>query len=183
LKLLIADKLPSAHVDLLRGIVEVEYAPDLTAESLTKRIPGIRILVVRGTRVDAATIERDSELELIVRAGAGTENIDLETASARGVYVTNCPDKNSAAVAELTLGLLLAVDRRIPAQTEALMKNVWDKEKYSKADGLKGKIFGVVGVGAVGSNKTSQRLRHVRNCLVTFTDRGRCSRIGRSPRL
>jgi D-3-phosphoglycerate dehydrogenase len=151
MKLLIADRLPPSHVDMLRKIVEdVEYVPDLTADSLPDHISGSRILVVRGTRVSSCTIERDVELELIVRAGAGTENIDLEAASARGVYVTNCPDKNSAAVAELTLGLLVAVDRRIPDQSIALKERRWDKEEYSKADGLKGKIFGVIGTGAIG---------------------------------
>ncbi|MGD0177418.1 MAG: hydroxyacid dehydrogenase [Candidatus Bathyarchaeia archaeon] len=149
--MLIADRLPRSHVDMLRNIVEeVEYAPDLTAESLPDHISGTRILVVRGTKVGSDTIEKDVELELIVRAGAGTENIDLDAASAHGVYVTNCPDKNSAAVAELTFGLLLAVDRRIPEQDMALRARKWDKSDYSKADGLKGKVFGVIGTGAIG---------------------------------
>lgn len=151
MKLLIADTLPPSHLELLQKLVEeVEYAPDLTAESLAGHIAGARILIVRGTKVGAGSIQRADQLELIVRAGAGTENIDLDAASAKGVYVTNCPDKNSAAVAELTLGLLLAVDRRIPKQMEALMENKWNKQEYSKADGLKGKVFGVVGTGAVG---------------------------------
>lgn len=151
MKLLIADRLPRSHVDMLRKIVdEVEYAPELAADSLTEHMSGARILVVRGTRVGSSTIERDVELELIVRAGAGTENIDLEAASGRGVYVTNCPDKNSAAVAELTLGLLIAVDRRIPDQSVGLKEGNWDKAEYSRADGLKGKVFGVIGTGAVG---------------------------------
>jgi D-3-phosphoglycerate dehydrogenase len=150
MKLLIADKLPLAHVEKLRKIVEVEYEPDLTADSLREHTAGANILVVRGTKVRADGIERADELELIVRAGAGTENIDLDAASARGVYVTNCPDKNSAAVAELTMGLLLAVDRRIPEQNMALRERKWDKTGFSKADGLKGKVFGVIGTGAVG---------------------------------
>jgi len=59
----------------------------------------------------AQAIETGEDLELIVRAGAGTENVDMAAASAKGVYVTNCPDKNAAAVAELTFGLLLAVEQ------------------------------------------------------------------------
>jgi D-3-phosphoglycerate dehydrogenase len=74
----------------------------------------------------------------------------MQAASARGIYVTNCPDKNSAAVAELTIGLLLAVDRRIPDQTTMLAEGKWNKASFSKADGLKGKTFGVVGTGAIG---------------------------------
>jgi D-3-phosphoglycerate dehydrogenase len=151
LKLLVADRLPRSHIEKLRSIVEeVDYVPDVTPESLPAHISGTRILVVRGTKVSSYTIEKDVELELIVRAGAGVENIDLDTASAHGVYVTNCPDKNSAAVAELTFGLLLAVDRRIPEQDLALRQGRWNKSEFSKADGLKGKFFGVIGTGAIG---------------------------------
>lgn len=150
MKALIADRLPDAHVGKLREIVDVEYAPNLTADSLRDHCVGVSILVVRGTRVRADVIEGADDLELIVRAGAGTENIDMQAASARGIYVTSCPDKNSAAVAELTMGLLLAVDRRIPEQSMALKERRWDKIGFSKSDGLKGKVFGVIGTGAIG---------------------------------
>ena len=129
---------------------EVEYDPDLTEESLVDRIRGAKILVVRGTKVRAQAVEAGEDLELIVRAGAGTENIDMAAASAKGVYVTNCPDKNAAAVAELTFGLLLAVDRKIPEQNVALHEGKWNKSVFQHADGLKGRVFGVVGVGSVG---------------------------------
>lgn len=151
MRLLIADKLPRDHVQTLRKIVEeVEYAPDLTAVTLADHISNANMLVVRGTKVHSDIIERADTLELIVRSGAGTENIDVQAASSRGIYVTNCPDKNSAAVAELTIGLLLAVDRRIPDQVASLADSRWDKTGFGKADGLKGKIFGVIGTGAIG---------------------------------
>jgi len=151
LKVLIADALPSAHVEKLRKIVgDVDYEPNLTDESLVERIPGTNVLVVRGTKVRAEAIAAQDQLELIVRAGAGTENIDLVAASNKGVYVTNCPDKNAAAVAELTMGLLISVDRRIPEQNTALTERKWQKELFQEAGGLKGKTFGVVGVGSVG---------------------------------
>jgi D-3-phosphoglycerate dehydrogenase len=151
MRLLIADKLPHEHVEMLRKIMEeVEYEPDLTSVTLADHISDINVLVVRGTEVHSNVIERADALELIVRAGAGTENIDMQAASARGIYVTSCPDKNSAAVSELTIGLLLAVDRRIPDQTAMLAEGKWDKASFGKADGLKGKIFGVIGTGAIG---------------------------------
>ena len=151
MRLLIADKLPREHIQTLQKIVEeVEYAPDLTAVTLADHMSNINVLIVRGTRVHSNVIKRANALELIVRSGAGTENIDMQAASARGIYVTNCPDKNSAAVAELTLGLLLAVDRRIPDQAASLADCRWDKTGFGKADGLKGKVFGVIGTGAVG---------------------------------
>jgi len=151
MRLLIADKLPQDHVGLLHKIVgEVEYAPELTEITLADHIPNVNILVVRGTKVRSNVIERADGLELIVRSGAGFENIDLEAASNRGIYITNCPDKNSAAVAELTIGLLLALDRRIPDQTSSLAVGRWDKAMFGKADGLKGKMLGVIGTGAIG---------------------------------
>ncbi|HUK26860.1 MAG TPA: hydroxyacid dehydrogenase [Candidatus Acidoferrales bacterium] len=151
MRVLIADKLPPEHVQTLRGIVEkVEYNPDLTEITLADHIPSVNVLVVRGTKVRSNVIDQADALEVIVRSGAGFENIDLEAASSRGIYVTNCPDKNSAAVAELTMGLLLAVDRRIPVQTSLLAAKKWDKATFGKADGLKGKVFGVIGTGAIG---------------------------------
>ena len=151
MRLLIVDKLPDANVWKLRDIVdEVDYRPDVSADDLSEHTRGANILLVRGTKVSADVIAKADKLELIVRSGSGTENIDLEAASARGIYVTNCPDKNTVAVAELTMGLLIALDRRIPDQAMALREGVWNKEGFAKADGLKGKVFGVVGVGAVG---------------------------------
>jgi len=151
MRLLIADRLPEAHVQRLKEIIhEVDYEPGLTGDTLIERVARANILVVRSTEVGAGTLEKAKDLELIVRAGAGTENIDLEAASTRGIYVANCPYKNAAAVAELTLGLLLAVDRRIPEQSFALFEEEWDKAGFSRADGLKGKTFGVIGTGAVG---------------------------------
>jgi D-3-phosphoglycerate dehydrogenase len=151
MKLLIADRLPPMQVEKIRGVAkDLQYEPELTAETLGAHMPGVNILVVRGTKVTRGALEKADALELIVRSGAGTENIDLEAASARGIYVTNCPEKNSAAVAELTMGLLLAVDRRVPEQDKALKERKWDKAKFAKAEGLKGKCLGVVGIGAVG---------------------------------
>jgi D-3-phosphoglycerate dehydrogenase len=151
LKVLIADILPQVHVHTLRKICgDVDYEPSLTDKSLVGRIPGVNVLVVRGTKVRAEAIAAADSLQLIVRAGAGTENIDLAEASAKGIYVTNCPDKNAAAVAELTFGLLVAVDRRIPQQNAALAQRKWQKDMFQNADGLKGKTFGVVGVGSIG---------------------------------
>ena len=89
-------------------------------------------------------------LALVVRAGAGYNTIDVAAASARGIYVSNCPGRNAVAVAELTLGLILALDRRIPDNVAALRAGTWDKKTFSKAAGLKGKTLGLLGFGAIG---------------------------------
>ncbi len=109
------------------------------------------VLIVRSTKVVAATIENGKSLELIIRAGAGVNTIDLDTASAMGVYVANCPGKNNDAVAELALGLMIAADRRIVDATGQLRSGQWNKKEFSKASGLKGRTLGIVGMGAIGT--------------------------------
>src|SRR6185436_15902352 len=110
---------------------------------------GADVLVVRGTKVPQAALEA-GRLSLVVRAGAGYNTIDVKTASARGIYVANCPGKNSIAVAELAFGLMLALDRRIPSGTSDLKEGRWNKKEYSKARGLFGRTLGLIGVGSIG---------------------------------
>jgi D-3-phosphoglycerate dehydrogenase len=151
MRLLIADKLHPRAIDELRALpLEVEYAPDLTAEKLETRIRGYGILVVRSTPVTAKAIEAAPELNLVVRAGAQVATIDVRTASRRGVYVANCPGKNAAAVAELVYGLMIAIDRRIIDGTTSLRAGKWQRAEYGKAEGLWGKTLGVAGLGAIG---------------------------------
>lgn len=129
---------------------ECEADPTLTADDLPGRIGGVEVLVVRSTRVTAAAIEAAHDLELIVRAGAGTNTIDVDAASEVGIYVTNVPGRNAIAVAELTIGLLLAIDRRIADNVADLRSGAWNKSEYAKADGLFGKRLGIVGLGDIG---------------------------------
>ncbi len=124
--------------------------PSMSADHLSKRIPGFDVLVVRSTRVTASTIASADALELIVRAGAGTNTIDTEAAAHVGIYVANVPGRNAIAVAELTMGLLLAIDRRIADGVADLRAGRWDKTRYGQADGLLGKTMGIVGLGRVG---------------------------------
>jgi hypothetical protein len=97
-----------------------------------------------------ATTLAAGRLGLVVRAGAGYDTIDVPAASARGIYVSNCPGKNSVAVAELTFALLLALDRRIPANAADLQAGRWNKAEYGKARGLFGRTLGLVGLGRIG---------------------------------
>ncbi len=129
---------------------DVVLNPDLSAETLPEAVPGIEILIVRSTQVTAATIEAGRSLSLIIRAGAGVNTIDLKTASAKGVYVANCPGKNTDAVAELAIGLLIAADRRIPDALADLRAGQWRKKEYGKARGLKNRTLGIVGLGNIG---------------------------------
>lgn len=153
MRILIADKLASTGVDALRAagldvLEEPKAKGDALLEVLVEHRP--QVLVVRSTKVPEAAISATQALELIVRAGAGFDNIDVDAASARGIFVANCPGKNAAAVAELTLGLILAADRAIPDNVIDARNGVWNKAKYGKARGLKGRTLGVVGLGNIG---------------------------------
>jgi D-3-phosphoglycerate dehydrogenase len=108
------------------------------------------ILVVRSTKVTAAVFEKAPALQLVIRAGAGVNTIDLAAASAHAVRVANCPGTNAAAVAELTMGLLVALDRRIPDNVIDLRRGRWNKKGYSTARGLAGTTLGVIGTGSIG---------------------------------
>jgi D-3-phosphoglycerate dehydrogenase len=158
MKVLIADKFPEGgRAALAQAGVEVVYDPALTDAALTAavRATGAEVLVVRSTKVPAATLAA-GRLSLVVRAGAGFDTIDVQAASARGIYVSNCPGKNSVAVAELTFALLLALDRRIPANAADLKAGRWNKTEYSKARGLFGRTLGLVGLGRIGQEVLSR---------------------------
>ncbi len=153
MKVLIADKFEKVGVDGLKELgCEVVAKPEVKAENL----PGLmrevdpNILIVRGKKVSAETLEAGTALSLVIRAGAGIDTIDVATASSLGVFVSNCPGKNAVAVAELVMGLLLSCDRRIPDQTADLRQGVWNKGEYSKARGLYGRRLGIVGLGQIG---------------------------------
>jgi D-3-phosphoglycerate dehydrogenase / 2-oxoglutarate reductase len=138
--------------------LELVHRPGLKDEALRAAVSEADpdILIVRGTKVPAAAIEAGRSLGLIVRAGAGYNTIDVAAASARGVYVANCPGKNAAAVAELAFGLILALDRQIPDNVADLRAGRWNKKKYSEARGLKGRTLGLIGLGGIGKEMVAR---------------------------
>jgi D-3-phosphoglycerate dehydrogenase len=151
MKILIADKFSENHLDRLQQLgCDVTYKPAAKAEELVKLIAPFQVLVVRSKKVSADAIKAGDQLAVIVRAGAGVNTIDVKAASARGVYVTNCPGKNSVAVAELVFALILGLDRRLADNVAALRAHQWNKKEFSKADGVFGKTLGIVGVGQIG---------------------------------
>lgn len=151
MRVLVADKIsPQSLVDLQDLGLIVDYQPELKAEAIADVASDANVIVVRSTKVLAAVIEAAPQLSLIIRAGAGVNTIDLEAASRRGVYVANCPGKNTAAVAELAIGLLIAADRRIVDASLALRDGKWKKKEFGAAHGLNGRALGVLGYGAIG---------------------------------
>lgn len=151
MKVLFADAVDESRLGgLLADGHECVVEPSLSSDELVARVPGFDVLVVRSTKVTPAAIAAATTLSLIVRAGAGTDNIATDDAAANGIYVSNVPGRNATAVAELTMGLLLAVDRRIADGAADLRNDQWNKKEYSKADGVYGKTMAIVGLGSIG---------------------------------
>lgn len=153
MKVLIADKLAASCIHALENAgFEVVNEPKLKGDTLLEALitHAPQVLIVRSTKVPAEAIEANAALELIVRAGAGYDNVDVQTASAKGVFVANCPGKNAAAVAELTIGLLLSLDRSIPDNVLDVREGRWNKALYGEAKGVKGRTLGIIGLGNIG---------------------------------
>jgi D-3-phosphoglycerate dehydrogenase len=152
MKVLVADTFEASGIDGLKAAgCEVVYQPDVSGDSLIEALRTTRaaVLIVRSTQVTAPMLDAGA-LSLIVRAGAGVNTIDVAGASTRGIYVSNCPGRNAVAVAELAMGLILAIDRRIPDNVADLRAGAWNKREYSKARGLYGRTLGLLGFGSIG---------------------------------
>ncbi|MDQ1591322.1 MAG: D-3-phosphoglycerate dehydrogenase / 2-oxoglutarate reductase [Pyrinomonadaceae bacterium] len=152
MRVLIADKFEQSGRDGLEAAgCDYSYQPDVKDDTLVEAIRAYApdALVVRSTKVSEAMLDAGA-LKLVVRAGAGYNTIDVAAASRRGIYVSNCPGKNSIAVAELAFALILALDRRVADNVISLRQGQWNKKEFSKARGLYGRTLGLVGTGQIG---------------------------------
>ncbi len=153
MKILIADKFEAAGIDELKSIADdVVCEPALKEAALTQRIAEYdpTVIIVRSTEVQPEQLDAGKQLKLIIRAGSGYNTIDTAGAKERGIKVSNCPGMNAVAVAELVIGQMIAMDRRIGDNLIDLRAHKWNKKLYSKARGLKGRTLGIVGAGAIG---------------------------------
>ncbi|GIK17615.1 MAG: hypothetical protein BroJett003_25790 [Planctomycetota bacterium] len=153
MKVLIADALEKAGIGGLKACgCEVIERPGLKDAALLAALKETQcdVLVVRSTKVTGEMLRGAPALKLVVRAGSGIDTIDVDAATEVGVRVCNCPGMNAVAVAELTIGLMIALDRQIVDETDDLRHGIWKKKEYSKARGLKGRTLGIVGMGRIG---------------------------------
>lgn len=151
MKILIADKFQEAYLGELKSLGhEITLNPDIKANELPNIIKGYNVLIVRSKEVTKAIIAAADALTLIIRAGAGFNTIDVDAATKKGIHVCNTPGKNSIAVAELAFGLMLSIDRKIPDNVLDLRNSLWNKKKYSVAEGIYGKTLGIFGIGEIG---------------------------------
>jgi D-3-phosphoglycerate dehydrogenase len=130
---------------------DADFQPHLSGEALAEAVAAsaAEVLIVRSTQVPAEAMGGGS-LRLIIRAGAGTNTIDVEAASERGILVSNCPGRNAIAVAELAFGLMLAADRSIAQGQIDLREGRWNKKAHSGGRGLFGSTLGLIGLGQIG---------------------------------
>ena len=114
-------------------------------------------IIRSGTKITPDLLKDASRLQVIGRAGVGVDNVDLETATRKGILVINAPDGNTISTAEHTCAMMLALARRIPQANASLAGGAWDRKAFTGAE-LEGKTLGVVGVGKIG-REVAQRMR------------------------
>jgi D-3-phosphoglycerate dehydrogenase len=150
-KIVVADDLPASALELLRGRGwEVDARTGRAPDQLSHDLTDADALVVRSaTRVTGAIIEAAPRLRAIARAGTGVDNVDVAAASGRGIVVMNAPGANSVSVAELAMGLILALARHIPAADAAMKQGRWEKKKFLGEE-VRGKTLGLIGLGRIG---------------------------------
>jgi D-3-phosphoglycerate dehydrogenase len=155
---LITENITGSPIEALKRAYQVSFQPDLWKDpaALLAAASGVRALIVRNqTRVTAEVVEAAGRLEIIARAGVGLDNVDVQAASRRGVVVAYTPSQNALSVAELTVGLMLALVRKIPAADRHVKQSLWARHQFMGSE-LHGKTLGVVGFGRIGSLTASR---------------------------
>ena len=153
MKVLVADQFsPAGMEDMQAAGIEVTYDAGLAGDSLAAKLGEVQpdVLVVRSTKVPQAIVDAATNLQLIVRAGAGYDTIDFNYCSTKGIYVANCPGKNANAVSELAMGLILMIDRRMAEGVNMLKSGNWNKGMFANCRGIKGRTIGIIGFGNIG---------------------------------
>ncbi|MEM1994582.1 MAG: D-2-hydroxyacid dehydrogenase [Nitrososphaerales archaeon] len=152
MKVLVCDPVSSKCIDILKSAgLEVSYQPKISADELIKQVSEFDAVVVRSrTKITSSVIEAGKKLRVIGRAGVGLDNIDTEAAAKRGIVVLNTPESSTEAVAELVLGFMLSLARKIPIGDRGLKEGRWLKGEMMGIE-LKGKTLGIVGLGRIGS--------------------------------
>src|SRR3954447_21226954 len=150
-RVLVAEPLAERGLDAMRAAgLDVEVKTGLTPEELCAALPGVAALVIRSaTEVTADVLAAGTELVVVGRAGIGVDNIDIDTATRRGVMVVNAPNSIALANAEHTMAMLLSMARNIPQASRDLHEGEWNKDKWGGVE-LNGKTLGIVGLGRVG---------------------------------
>ena len=149
-RILITDHISEEGIRKLREFGDVEIRVGVSEEELKARIADYDALIVRsGTKVTREVIEAGTKLKVIGRAGVGVDNIDVDSATERGIMVVNAPGANTISAAEHTIGMLLSLSRKIPAANQSLKSGEWRRKKYMGVE-VNAKVLGIIGLGRVG---------------------------------
>jgi D-3-phosphoglycerate dehydrogenase len=152
LKVLVSDPIDQVGIDILSQVATVDVKTDLSPEQLVAAIGEYDALMIRsGTRVTAAVIEAGQKLKIIGRAGVGVDNVDVPSATRRGILVVNSPEGNTIAAAEHTLAMMMSMSRFIPAANASMKEGKWDRKNFTGVEVYK-KTLGVVGLGKIGAH-------------------------------
>ncbi len=151
MRVLVTETLSEQGLDLLAKDLQVDVRTDLAQGDLAAEIGGYDALIIRSaTQVTGEVLEAAPNLKVVARAGIGLDNVDVETATRRGVMVVNAPQSNIISAAEHTLALLLAQARNVPQAHTALVTGAWERSRWEGVE-LAGKTIGLVGHGRVGT--------------------------------
>jgi D-3-phosphoglycerate dehydrogenase len=153
MKLLVCDPTDPNAIEAMREAgIDVDVRDDITLEELEEVLKDYDVMVVRSrTKVREPLIDKAGGLKAIIRAGVGLDNIDVAYAREKGIEVRNTPTASSNSVAELTVGYLFCLARRIPQVTASMKDGKWEKKAFSKGSELAGKTLGIIGCGRIGS--------------------------------
>ncbi|KAL0222314.1 hypothetical protein RCL1_002168 [Eukaryota sp. TZLM3-RCL] len=167
-KILVAGHLDPLIAKSLSVDHDVTFIYDLHDDDLVPLLTEIQpeVLVVRTTLITEKELKASSALKLIVKSGTGVDTVQIDAAKSLGIRVCNCPGQNKDAVAELTLGLILSCDRRIPSNVIDSRNGKWNKTAYSEGKGLLGSTLGVLGFGAIGKAVAARAKAFKMNVVV-----------------
>jgi D-3-phosphoglycerate dehydrogenase len=155
--IVIADSLPTSAADALRAAGwTVDTKAGRKPDELARDLADADALIVRSaTQVTASLLESAPKLRVVARAGTGVDNVDVPAATARGILVMNAAGANSVSVAELAIGLMLALARPLAAADASMKRGEWEKKKFMGTE-LRGKLLGVIGFGRIGREVASR---------------------------
>jgi len=159
-RILVLDTIAQEGLDLLDAAKDVTYEirTGLKGEELRKSLNEFEGAILRsGVKITAESLEGNTRMRALVRAGVGTDNIDKSAATRRGIVVMNTPAGNTLSTAEHSFALMLALSRNIPAANQSLIEGKWDRKSYMGTQ-LAGKTLGIVGMGRIGREVASRAL-------------------------
>ncbi|MGD2142018.1 MAG: hydroxyacid dehydrogenase [Candidatus Bathyarchaeota archaeon] len=167
-RILVCDPIHEEGVKMLEEAgFQVALEPSITSQELRERVTGFHALVVRSrTKVTRDVLEAGERLRAVARAGVGLDNIDLESAKSLGIEVLNSPEAPTNAVAELVLGLMLSLARKIPEADHSMKRGEWNKRELTGFE-LKGKTLGIIGFGRIGY-QLAMKARAMEMNVVTY---------------